>query len=119
MPEHVHLLVNEPKRGPLHRAIQALKISVSRRRTEQPFWQARYYDFNVHSAEKTTEKLRSIHRNPVVRGLASRPEDWPWSSYRHYASGIEGTVEIESFWAAWRRDHGGTLPEFRNRVATS
>ena len=29
MPEHVHLLVNEPRRALLSRAIQALKLSVS------------------------------------------------------------------------------------------
>jgi putative transposase len=105
MPEHVHLLVNEPRRAHLDCFIQALKISVARRRPERPFWQARYYDFNVHSAKKTTEKLRYIHRNPVVRGLVAEPEGWPWSSHRHYASGIEGVVEIESFWTGWRREH--------------
>jgi putative transposase len=103
------MLVNEPKRCRLDRLIQALKISVARRQPERPFWQARYYDFNVHSSEKTTEKLRYLHRNPVVRGLVSRPEDWPWSSDRHYASGIDGTVEIESFWTAWRREQVGEL----------
>jgi putative transposase len=69
-----------------------------------PFWQARYYDFNVFSAAKHTEKLRYMHRNPVVRGLVSKPDDWPWSSFRHYATGHEGTVEIESFWTASRRE---------------
>ena len=29
----------------------------------QPFWQARYYDFNVWSAQERVEKLRYIHRN--------------------------------------------------------
>ena len=42
----------------------------------QPFWQARYYDFNVWSEQKRVEKLRYIHRNPVKRGLVERPEDW-------------------------------------------
>ena len=37
-----------------------------------------------------------IHRNPVKSGLCDRPEDWDWSSFRHYASGAEGHVEIES-----------------------
>jgi hypothetical protein len=32
------------------------------------------------------------------------PEDWAWSSFRHYAKGVEGTVEIESFWNGARRD---------------
>jgi putative transposase len=105
MPEHVHLLVNEPGHGNLAQVIQALKLSVSVRQGERPFWQARYYDFNVWSAEKSTEKLRYIHRNPVARGLVARPEDWKWSSFRHYATGCEGVVEIESFWTAWRREH--------------
>ncbi len=104
MPEHIHLLVSEPKTALLSKAIQALKLSVSVQSRERPFWQARYYDFNVHHGEKTTEKLRYMHRNPVQRGLVEKPEDWPWSSFRHYATGIEGTVEIESFWTGARRD---------------
>jgi len=91
------------------RAIQALKLSVARRRAERPFWQARYYDFNVRSREKVSEKLRYMHRNPVARGLVESPEQWAWSSYRHYASGERGTVEIESAWTAAQR--GYELPE--------
>jgi REP element-mobilizing transposase RayT len=37
MPEHVHLLVNEPRCALLSRAIQALKLSVSMRSRERPF----------------------------------------------------------------------------------
>jgi putative transposase len=104
MPEHVHLLVSEPKKTILSKAIQALKLSVSVQSRERPFWQPRYYDFNVHNAEKRVEKLRYMHRNPVKRGLVEKPEDWAWSSFRHYAKGVEGTVEIESFWNGARRD---------------
>jgi hypothetical protein len=43
------------------------------------------------------------HRNPVVRGLVEKPEDWAWSSYRHYLTGEVGTVEIESHWTIDRR----------------
>jgi putative transposase len=87
MPEHVHLLVSEPKRGGLDRAIQALKTSVSKQSGRRPFWQVRYFDFNIFTSAKQTEKLRYIHRNPVKRGLALRPEDWRWSSFRHYLTG--------------------------------
>jgi putative transposase len=103
MPEHVHLLVSEPKRGTLDRAMQALKTSISKQSNQKPFWLPRYYDFNVHSEDKRVEKLRYMHRNPVTRGLAAKPEDWPWSSLRHYAAGIEGTVQIESTWTAAKR----------------
>ncbi len=82
MPEHVHLLVSEPERRFLTQAIQAMKQAVARRlalRSREPFWQARYYDFNVWSARKRIEKLRYMHRNPVKRGLCGAPEEWQWS----------------------------------------
>ena len=110
MPEHVHLLINEPERGNLAQAMQSLKQGVARRlalRAEDSFWQARYYDFNVWSERKFVEKLRYIHRNPVKRGLVERPEDYPWSSFRHYASGETGPVEIESQWTARLRERSG------------
>ena len=110
MPEHVHLLVNEPEVGTLADALQSLKQGVARRlalRADQSFWQARYYDFNVWSERKFLEKLRYIHRNPVHRELVARPEDWMWSSFRHYATGEASAVEIESQWTARARDRAG------------
>ena len=104
MPEHVHLLVTEPKRAVLSKVIQAHKLSVSVQSREQPFWQPRYYDFNVYTTRKHTEKLKYIHRNPVTRGLVDKPEDWSWSSFHHYLTGEIGVVEIESWWTAERRD---------------
>jgi hypothetical protein len=72
-----------------------------------PFWQDRYDDFNVWSEDKRIEKLRYIHRNPVRRGLTSSPELWSWSSFRHYLSGEESVVEIESQWTARKRELDG------------
>ena len=118
MPEHVHLLVGEPRRSSLSVALQVLKQQTSRtlkQRGEVQFWQRRYYDFNVWSEEKRVEKLRSMHRNPVRRGLVEKPEEWLWSGFRHYATGQLGVVEIESQWTAFRR--GNQLPEhFRYTV---
>ena len=110
MPEHAHLLVNEPGRGLLSRTVQALKQSVSMLSRERPFWQAHYYDFNISTHEKFVEKLHYIHRNPVRRGLVVKPEDWKWSSFRHYQTGMYGIVEIESEWTA--RERGWQLPEW-------
>jgi putative transposase len=108
MPEHVHLLVNEPKLAPLAKAIQAIKLSVAVQAQQRPFWQARYYDFNVYAPEKREEKLHYMHWNPVRRGLVAKPEDWPYSSFRHYAFGEIGRVEIESEWTAARRDRAAS-----------
>jgi putative transposase len=111
MPEHIHLLINEPPAILLAQFLKVLKQATSRRLrgAREKFWQDRYYDSNIRGDKARSAVMRYIHRNPVVRGLVERPEDWPWSSYRHYASGVMGTVEIESQWTAFRR--GGELPE--------
>jgi len=113
MPEHVHLLVDEPERGCLAQMLQSLKQSVARTlalRAAESFWQARYYDFNVWSERKFVEKLRYIHRNPIERGLVKCPEDWLWSSFRHYFTGTDRVVESESQWTARRREKLGIMP---------
>ena len=99
MPEHIHLLVTEPERESLATAMQAFKQSVSRHLASgDAFWQTRYYDFNLRTERKRIEKLRYIHRNPVKRGLVESPEQWPWSSFRQYAMGMEGTVKVSLPW---------------------
>ena len=119
MPEHVHLLISEPERGMLAVALQMLKQIVSRKLHRVacggPFWQARYYDFNVWSERKRVEKLRYIHENPIRRGLVEKPEDWKWSSFRHYATGEESVVEIESQWTARKRERMGIFPRIRRK----
>ncbi len=111
MPEHVHLLVNEPPQIVLAQFLKAVKQMTSRRLRgpREMFWQNRCYDSNVRGEKSRSKVIRYIHRNPVKRGLVERPEDWPWSSFRHYTSGVKGAVEIESQWTAARR--GNQLPE--------
>jgi putative transposase len=96
MPEHVHLLLSEPEgcEVPLSKALQSLKLSVSKRLSPKPFWQSRYYDFNVFTHKKRVEKLKYMHRNPVIRGLVGRPEEWVWSSYCYYLLERDGPVQI-------------------------
>ena len=110
MPEHIHLLISEPERGDPSKAMQVLKQRVARRllrRKRAPagqgvlfatavdhFWQRRFYDFNVWSARKQSEKLRYMHRNPVTRRLVGAPELWVWSSFRWYACAEAGVVKV-------------------------
>ncbi len=39
---------------------------------------------------------------------AALPDDWPWSSFRHYARREERLVEIESEWTARDREMQAT-----------
>lgn len=116
MPEHIHMLVSEPNVDPLASALQMLKQLVSRklpRSDDRPFWQPRYYDFNVVTHAKWQEKVHYIHRNPVTRGLVADPADWAWSSFRHWQTGEAGRVEIESHWTFRRRELAGMPVKFK------
>jgi len=90
MPEHFHLLITEPDVGDPSVVMKVIKERFTKLlhhggiRTG-PIWQKRFYDFNVCTSKKRIEKLRYMHRNPVKRGLAEKPEDWDWSSFRAYA----------------------------------
>ena len=114
MPEHVHLLLSEPERGNPSVVMQAIKQGFARRmlarlrvksHTQQlslwaapleqgHIWQARFYDFVVFTDKKRVEKLRYMHRNPVKRGLVLEPQQWRWSSFRHYAYDEVGPVLV-------------------------
>jgi putative transposase len=115
MPEHVHLLMSEPKQGTPSTVLQKLKMRVARklRKRGRPacagqmrlpfaeageplraFWQARFYDFNVYSTGKKKEKLNYMHANPVIRGLVEHPRDWAWSSWGFYYGG-GGVLEVD------------------------
>ena len=112
MPEHVHLLMSEPQRYSLAATMGVIKGEASKllKGERKQFWQLRYHDFNVFTRPKHREKLRYLHRNPVKRGLVEGPEQWPWSSYRHYLTGEPGSIEIESDWTWNRREASQTHP---------
>ncbi|WP_419805429.1 REP-associated tyrosine transposase [Terriglobus sp.] len=63
------------------------------------FWTRRYYDANLCGHDAMVECLQYTHRNPVKRGLVREPEDWRWSSYRHYSLREDGPVVLDSGWA--------------------
>jgi putative transposase len=116
MPEHVHLLISEPKKITPSKVLQVLKQRGSRTlrgkrrknaKAQLPlnfpgvgpelrrFWQRRFYDFNVWSAGKKKEKLEYMHANPVKRRLVKHPGDWPWSSWSFYEDGEQGLLKID------------------------
>ena len=79
MPNHVHLLLSEPKHHLLSYTLRAVKTLTSRKfkGDRKQFWQLRYHDRNIITQTKFVEKVRYIHRNPV--------EDWPRRKARKLA----------------------------------
>lgn len=120
MPEHVHLLIcpREPiysiseilgdiKQPVTRRAIIYLRTQVpaflGRLRDEQPsgkiahrFWQrGGGFDRNLFKPEAIHAEIEYLHANPVRRGLVERPEDWPWSSARHFAGRVDVPLAVD------------------------
>jgi putative transposase len=110
MPDHVHAIVWFPIAGQLSVFVQQWKRLSSHHigqlvRTElvhyagkiggdEPFWQAKYYSFNLYSEDKVREKLTYMHENPVRAGLVAQPGDWTFSSARYYEQGSSVGVPI-------------------------
>jgi len=84
MPNHVHVLVTP--NVPVSKLMQSLKKYTAREcnrilgLTGQPFWQDESYDRAVRDEREFRRITRYIEMNPVKAGLASGPEEFPWSS---------------------------------------
>jgi REP element-mobilizing transposase RayT len=88
MPDHVHLLFT-PLRDQQTRSyhisvvMQTIK-GVSSHSVNKllgrtgPVWQEEYFDQVVRSYESLRQKIEYIRQNPVRRGLARVPEEYPW-----------------------------------------
>jgi putative transposase len=103
MPNHVHAILFGQPDFQISRFIQVWKKTSSYRlkrlyaaevvryyqlcSDKCPIWQAGFYDFNLESDEKISEKLDYMHNNPVQAELAATPIAWPWSSARFYELG--------------------------------
>ena len=111
MPDHVHAIVWFDQAGELSRFMKSWKQTSSQKLKKQlrgvaphyastipmvdPFWQPKYYPFNLYSFKKAEEKLDYMHMNPVTAGLVERAIDWKSSSARHYLLGEPSVVPLE------------------------
>jgi REP-associated tyrosine transposase len=84
MPNHVHLLIT-PK-VPIPRIMNGIKGAAARQanailsRKGKHFWQDESFDHWVRTSKEFDRIHAYIEYNPVFAGLATKPEDWPWSS---------------------------------------
>lgn len=91
MSNHIHLLIKENK--------EPLGIIFRRIGSRYVYWyntkygraghlfQDRFRSEPVDTDDYLLTVLRYIHRNPVKAGVADRPEDYPYSSFRGYTEG--------------------------------
>ena len=93
MSNHFHLLLETPQ-GNLSEIMQHINgayttyFNVKRKRVGHLF-QGRFKAILVEADEYLAELSRYIHLNPIRAGMASKPEEYPWSSYHAYIGNTE------------------------------
>jgi putative transposase len=111
MPDHVHAIVWLGVVGALSAFMKSWKQTTSIRLKRvlrgvaphyaekipaaEPFWQPKYYPFNLLTARKAREKLDYMHLNPVRAGLVARSSEWRWSSASFYEGGNDVGIPLE------------------------
>ena len=60
------------------------RLSSKLAKREKGIWQRRYWDHIIRSHEDFRLHLDYIHCNAVKHGLVNSPEDWEYSSFRHF-----------------------------------
>jgi putative transposase len=108
MPEHVHFVLLPPEGLRLGEAMGRFKnwtarqilsasefkgVVLYRNDGRRALWQRRSYDHNCRTPEVVRQKIEYCHKNPVRRGLADCPSEWPWSSYNWYRH--EGLILLD------------------------
>lgn len=92
MANHFHLLGQIQQGLDLPTLMQFLLFEYSRWYRKQTgymghLWQGRYKSPLIEEESYFLECGRYIERNPLRAEIVQRAEDYPWSSYRHYALG--------------------------------
>ena len=81
MPDHVHALLTPSDNISLERVMQFIKGGFSHRLdTRGPVWQASFTNHRIRDWDDYERCREYIHTNPVRARLATRPEDYPYSS---------------------------------------
>jgi putative transposase len=103
MDTHWHLLVRSP--GTLSRGMQRLNSFYSHtfnKRHARSGHSIRHKFMSVHVQHDNhlLELTRYIPLNPVRAGLASHPEDWPWSSYHQELRPQDAPSWLHADWSS-------------------
>jgi putative transposase len=109
MPDHVHLILTPRRAGEmpyrLGQILRRIKGASARRINEMlarrgSVWQTESFDHLLRSDESAESKVDYMVQNPVRKGLAGTPEEYPW---------------------LWRRSTAGTdaesIPRHKRRLA--
>ena len=85
MPDHVHILITINRQITIERAVQFIKGGFSFRAAKElgfrsPVWQRGFSEVRIYDSEHFARLQEYIAHNPVKRGLAPNPAEYPYSS---------------------------------------
>jgi putative transposase len=98
MPNHVHALFQTLPGWSMNTVVGSWKTYTANaigrlvRQPDKPLpriWHPEFWDRFIRDQKHFATALAYIHNNPVKAGLATRPEDWPWSSAANANPGNE------------------------------
>jgi putative transposase len=76
MPDHLHAMIIFPHDAGMSPTIRDWKRGTARCHGLR--WQENYFDHRIRNEKEAQETWLYIRRNPVVKGLCARVDDWPW-----------------------------------------
>ncbi len=84
MPDHFHALITPAPDVSLEKVMQYIKGGFSfRLKTKSDVWMRSFNETQIMTEDKFASCVRYIEENPVRRGLASTPQNYPFSSATH------------------------------------
>ncbi|MBU1045504.1 transposase [Patescibacteria group bacterium] len=118
MPNHIHLVIEPTLEGSLPKIIMRVSLAYSTYFNKKykgvgHVWQGRYKSSLIDKENYFLHCGLYVELNPVRAGLAEKPENWQWSSYKFYAFGddnalIEDILDEDPFYI-----ESGKSPEER------
>lgn len=122
MNNHYHLLLSTP-RGDLTRFMHFTGSSYGSYQCRERGWvghvfAGRYKSLCIEKGSYLLELSRYIHLNPVRARIVAFPEEYRWSSYRHYIGweNCPGWVDTKWFIAEYGRDCISSRKRYREFV---
>ena len=113
MPNHYHFLLRQETEILLSKFMQVLfnayvqALNAQQERTGTLF-EGRFRHKCVEKWEYLIVLCRYIHLNPVMAGLVTRPEDWPYSNYQDWIGLRDGGLVDKVF----VQDHFSSAEEY-------
>jgi REP element-mobilizing transposase RayT len=117
MENHYHIFLSTP-RGNLAQILRHLDGLYTQRFNKKngrdgPLMRGRYKSILVDQDAYGLQVARYIHLNPLKAKIVSRPEDYAWSSYRHFFQEAGPAFLQRSLLLGFFGDGEGALDEFQ------